>query len=86
MTLNIPVAALAVVGVIIVIAGVFQQGSIFLVRDTATDWTHTGIVTGADLDSFDTIEGNTNDDGLREGTEVCARSRGYTAKDFVAIK
>ena len=31
MSLNIPVAALAVVGVVLVIAGVFQQGSIFLV-------------------------------------------------------
>ena len=29
--MNIPVAALAVVGVILVIAGVFQSGSIFLV-------------------------------------------------------
>jgi hypothetical protein len=28
---NIPVAALAVVGVILVVAGVFQSGSIFLV-------------------------------------------------------
>jgi hypothetical protein len=60
-------------------------GSIFLVRRTATDWTHTGIVTWADADGFDTIEGNTNDDGAREGTEVCARRRGYTAKDFIAI-
>jgi len=29
--LNIPVAALAIVGVILVVAGVFQSGSIFLV-------------------------------------------------------
>jgi hypothetical protein len=31
MSLNIPVVALAVVGVVLVIAGVFQSGSIFLV-------------------------------------------------------
>ena len=31
MNLNIPVAALAIVGVILVVAGVFQSGSIFLV-------------------------------------------------------
>ncbi len=31
MNVNIPVAALAVVGVILVVAGVFQSGSIFLV-------------------------------------------------------
>ena len=30
-SLNIPVAALALVGVVLVIAGVFQSGSIFLV-------------------------------------------------------
>jgi peptidoglycan hydrolase-like protein with peptidoglycan-binding domain len=60
-------------------------GSIFLVRRTASDWTHTGIVTAADADGFDTIEGNTNDDGAREGTEVCARRRGWTAKDFIVI-
>jgi Putative peptidoglycan binding domain len=60
-------------------------GSIFLVRRTAADWTHAGIVTEADADGFDTIEGNTNDDGLREGTEVCARRRGWTGKDFIVI-
>ena len=42
-------------------------------------------MTWADADGFDTIEGNTNDDGAREGTEVCARRRGYTAKDFITI-
>ena len=31
MSLDIPVAALAVVGVILVIGGVFQSGSIFLI-------------------------------------------------------
>jgi hypothetical protein len=31
MNVNIPLAALAVVGVILVVAGVFQSGSIFLV-------------------------------------------------------
>ena len=31
MSLNIPIAGLTVVGVVLVIAGVFQQGSIFLV-------------------------------------------------------
>jgi Putative peptidoglycan binding domain len=65
--------------------GAIPAGSIFLVRRTATDWTHSGIVTWADDDGFDTIEGNTNDDGAREGTEVCARRRGYVAKDFVVI-
>jgi hypothetical protein len=55
-------------------------GSIFLVRRTPEDWTHTGIVTQFNEDSFDTIEGNTNDDGHREGYEVCARMRGIRTR------
>jgi hypothetical protein len=33
-----------------------------------------------------TIEGNTNDEGSREGHEVCARTRGYDGEDFVLIR
>ena len=58
-------------------------GSFFLVRRTATDWTHVGVVTRSGPDAFDSIEGNTNDDGSREGIEVCARTRGYKNKDFI---
>jgi len=61
-------------------------GSIFLVRRTSTDWTHTGLVTEPGDAAFDTIEGNTNDDGHREGYEVCARTRGYGRKDFILIQ
>jgi hypothetical protein len=60
-------------------------GSLFLVRRTDTDWVHTGIVRTADNDVFYTIEGNTNDDGSREGYEVCKRIRGYQNKDFIVI-
>ena len=60
-------------------------GSVFLVRRTATDWTHTGIVAQAADGTFDTIEGNTNDDGHREGFEVCSRSRGFKGKDFIRL-
>lgn len=60
-------------------------GSFFLVRNTPTDWTHTGIVVSASGDTFKTIEGNTNDDGSREGYEVCARTRGYNKMDFIKI-
>jgi hypothetical protein len=35
--------------------------------------------------AFDTIEGNTNDDGNREGFEVCARSRGFAKKDVICL-
>ena len=60
-----------------------RPGSIFLVRQTATDWTHTGLVTDCRAETFGTIEGNTNDDGHREGYELCARTRGYAKRDFI---
>jgi hypothetical protein len=62
-----------------------SPGSFFLRRRTPTDWVHTGIVTQANNEIFHTIEGNTNDDGLREGYEVCRRIRGYKNKDFILI-
>jgi CHAP domain len=65
--------------------GSLRPGSIFLIRRTATDWTHTGFVTDVHDGVFDTIEGNTNDDGSREGFEVCARSRGLASTDFIFL-
>jgi hypothetical protein len=60
-------------------------GSLFLVRRTDTDWTHVGIVEETHELLFQTIEGNTNDEGEREGYEVCSRSRGYSNKDFILL-
>ena len=60
-------------------------GSLFLVRKTATDWIHTGIVEKAEDDFMYTIEGNTNDEGSREGYEVCKRIRGYKNMDFILM-
>jgi hypothetical protein len=60
-------------------------GSLFLVQKTASDWQHVGIVTSAERDAFHTIEGNTNDDGAREGYEVCERVRSYERKDFILV-
>jgi hypothetical protein len=62
-----------------------RPGAIFLVRRTSTDWTHTGFVADFAAGAFDTIEGNTNDDGHREGFEVCARSRAFKDKDFIRL-
>lgn len=62
-----------------------RPGSLFLASRTETDWVHTGIVVKADEAVFQTIEGNTNDDGGREGYEVCKRIRGYQKKDFIVI-
>ena len=67
-------------------AGRLPPGALFLVRRTNTDWTHTGMVTEALDGIFDTIEGNTNDEGSREGFEVCARSRSYKSKDFILVE
>jgi peptidoglycan hydrolase-like protein with peptidoglycan-binding domain len=48
-------------------------------------YAHTGIVVKADVDTFKSIEGNTNDEGSAEGFEVCARVHGYRGLDFVII-
>jgi hypothetical protein len=60
-------------------------GSLFLVRKSADDWQHVGIVARAERDAFHSIEGNTNDEGSREGYEACERVRAYDGKDFVVI-
>ena len=62
-----------------------RPGMIFVRRKSANDWSHTGIVTQVDDDSFRSIEGNTNDDGSDNGFEVCERSRSYDGKDFIAL-
>ena len=48
-----------------------------------------GFKTGVDQDFnpevFDTIEGNTNDEGHREGYQACQRTRAYKKKDFLKL-
>jgi hypothetical protein len=61
-------------------------GSLFLCRRTADDWTHVGMVRRVTDRLFETIEGNTNDEGSRNGYEVCSRRRGFKKKDFIAIR
>lgn len=68
-----------------VTTGKMPTASIFLVRRTDSDWTHAGLVTAFDKGMFRTIEGNTNDEGSRDGYEVCARMRGYGDKDFIRL-
>jgi hypothetical protein len=59
---------------------------IFLVRRTSSDWTHTGFAFDFKSNgTFATIEGNTNDEGSREGFEVCMRFRGRENKDFIRL-
>ena len=66
-------------------AASLPPGTVFLNRRGSGDWTHTGIVVSAGEETFATIEGNTNDEGSREGYEVCSRTRGYENKDFVLL-
>jgi len=54
-----------------------QPGDIFLLQRSATDWHHTGIITGIDNDVFSTIEGNTNTDGSVNGNGVYSRTRNF---------
>jgi len=60
--------------------------SVFLVRRTDGDWTHTGLAIKFDAAGVETIEGNTNDEGSREGYEVCNRFRGYKSLDFIKVE
>jgi putative peptidoglycan binding protein/CHAP domain-containing protein len=65
--------------------GRVKRGNLFLVRRTSNDWTHVGIVVGVNGETFQTIEGNTNDEGSRNGYEVCARTRSFGGRDFVRL-
>jgi len=69
----------------------FQGCCLFLKRRTATDWVHAGYALDASgpikETVFNTIEGNTNDEGSRDGFEACERTRGVVGShyDFVAL-
>jgi hypothetical protein len=59
---------------------------VFLVRRTSGDWTHTGFAFDYRPNgTFATIEGNTNDEGSREGFEVCQRFRSRRNMDFIRL-
>jgi hypothetical protein len=62
-----------------------SPGWLFLVRRTRSDWQHVGIVTDVGDESFDTIEGNTNDEGSANGYEVTSRTRTFAGRDFIRI-
>ena len=64
-----------------------RPGDIFLVRGKVPgDWVHTGFVWDATSTVIRTIEGNTNDEGHRDGYEACMRYRSYTNLDFVKVR
>lgn len=59
---------------------------IFLIRRTPGDWTHTGLGIGGLAGSFDTVEGNSNNEGSSDGYEVCSLSRSAPKKDFIVLQ
>ena len=62
------------------------RGSLFVQRRSPGDWNHTGIVIAAMGEVMETIEGNTNEGGDREGFEVVRRIRSLENKDFVTLR
>lgn len=60
-----------------------QPGDV-VIFDYGSGKGHTGIIEAVDGDTLTTIEGNTNDDGSREGYEVARRQRSASsAKGFL---
>lgn len=60
--------------------------AIFLSRRTPGDWTHTGFAFNFNGSTFETIEGNANDEGSSNGYEVCHRIRRLDGdKDFIKL-
>ena len=52
-----------------------KPGDLFLINKTEFDWIHTGIIHQIHGHDLDTYEGNTNDEGSRDGYEWCERTR-----------
>ena len=63
-----------------------KPGDVFLINKVPHDWIHTGIITGLDDKMIHTIEGNTNDEGSREGFEVCRRVRNLFTQQIDVYK
>ncbi len=56
-------------------SSIIKKGDIFLSHRSPKDWTHTGIITAVFGDVIETIEGNTNVHGSRNGIAVMKRTR-----------
>lgn len=60
--------------------------AIFLIRRSPGDWEHMGFAFNFNGSTFETLEGNTNDDGNSDGYEVCTRIRKLSSeKDFIKL-
>lgn len=56
---------------------IIKPGDIFLIQKSTMDWIHTGIITDIKDDVIETIEGNTNEAGSRNGIAVMKRVRNF---------
>jgi peptidoglycan hydrolase-like protein with peptidoglycan-binding domain len=56
---------------------VVKPGDIFLVQKLPNDWVHTGLIISVSGDIFETIEGNSNNDGSHNGNRACKRVRNF---------
>lgn len=74
----------------LMVASKVRPGDVFFVVSPSNpnDRHHTGIVVevSGDGKTVRTAEGNTNDDGSREGYEVCERTRGVGRLDFALVR
>ncbi|NEJ94331.1 hypothetical protein [Rhizobium ruizarguesonis] len=62
-----------------------SPGYLFVVRGTATNWTHVGIVSSVMPQTFDTLEGNTGGDGGTDGPNARKGNRSYPDRDFIRL-
>lgn len=65
-----------------------KPGDIFLLPKSKLDWYHTGLVVGVGSETFETVEGNTNNDGSSNGNGVYRRIRNFrkSAIDVFSIR
>ncbi len=59
-----------------------RPGDIFLIERTAFDWIHTGIIISIGDSVFETLEGNTNNDGSHNGNRACKRVRNFRSSSL----
>lgn len=68
----------------------FGGACLFLLRRTDTDWVHTGFATSASKSGnnlvFETVEGNTNNNGSREGFKATSRVRALSGSNYDFVR
>jgi hypothetical protein len=62
-----------------------RPGHLFVVRKSANDWDHVGIVFAVQDKTYDTLEGNTGGDAGRDGANARQGNRSYPSKNFLRL-